>query len=218
MGKFGPGWQIARVPGDPRWRLLGMIVLLGWLLGFESLTAMGQEKPAPPRNSPENDQLRDITGIEEQPHAPARARWPFILGITGVLVMSLFLVTWRYYRQNCNLTEMSPGNWALAELCRIEAQIPSANRGELERYPAVLSEVIRVYLEKRFQLRAPMQTTPEFLHDIRDSTLLPSSHRDLLKDFLERCDLGKFAQVQFTQEECQSLAQAARTFVEQTAE
>ncbi len=63
-----------------------------------------------------------------------------------------------------------------------------------------------------------MQTTPEFLHDIRDATLLPSSHRELLQDFLERCDLGKFAQVQFTKEECQSLAQAARTFVEQTAE
>jgi len=218
MGEFDPGWQIVCVPRDPRWRLLGMVVLTGWLLGFESLTAMGQEKSAPPRNSAENDQLRDITGIEEQPHAPARAWWPFILGITGVLVMSLFLVTWRYYRQNANQAEMAPGSWALAELGRIEAQIPSANRSELERYPVALSEVIRVYLEKRFQLRAPMQTTPEFLDDIRDSTLLPSSHRELLKDFLERCDLGKFAQVQFTKEECQSLAQAARKLVEQTAE
>jgi len=209
--------EIVSSPRRPRWRVLGMIVLLGWLFAFDSWLALGQEKSAP-QSSVANDQLRDITGIEEQPRAPGRVWGPFILVVAGVLVMSLFLVTWRYYRQNSNPAEMSPGAWALAELNRIDEQIRSPGKGQLERYPTALSEVIRVYLEKRFQLRAPRQTTPEFFHAIKDSTLLPPSHRELLKDFLERCDLGKFAQIQFTEDECQTLAHAARKFVEQTAE
>jgi hypothetical protein len=216
MGEREPRWEIICGPRPPCRRFLITIVLLGWMFGFDSSMGMGQEKPAPPEHSAENDQLRDITGIEEPAHAPARAWWPFILGIASLLLMSLFLVTWRYYYQNSNQGEMLPGHWALAELDRIVAQSRSALGDQLERYPTMLSEVIRLYLEKRFQLRASRQTTPEFFQAIKNSTLLSPSHRELLMDFLERCDLGKFAQIQFTKEECQTLAQAAREFVEQT--
>jgi hypothetical protein len=199
-------------------RSLILALLLGWLFGANSLAVMGQEKSTTRQDSTEDTQLRDITGIEEQPHPLARAWWPVILSVAAVLITSLFLVTWRLYRQNSNQPEMLPGPWALNELSRLESQIASGNRDELNRFPTMLSEVFRLYLERRFRLRAPKQTTPEFLRDVQDSNQIPASHRELLKDFLERCDLGKFAQIQFTQEECQALAQAARTFVEQTAE
>jgi hypothetical protein len=190
--------------------------LLAGALTFTSFPAMGQEKSTTRQNSAEDTQLRDITGIEDQSRAPPRAWWPVILGVAGALGMSLFLVTWRFCRQNTNQAKMLPGPWALAELSRIEVQIASADRDELNRYPTKLSEVVRLYLERRFQFRAPRQTTPEFLHDIQDSPLMPASYRELLKDFLERCDLAKFAQIQFPQEECQALAQTARKFVEET--
>jgi hypothetical protein len=180
--------------------------------------AHGQDQSTPPQNSAGGDELRDITGIEESTRAPGRPWWPYVFSLAAVLMMSLFLVGWRYYRRHPDKTELRPGSWALAELARIESLAQGAGKGQLERYPAMLSEVIRAYLDKRFQLRAPRQTTPEFLHDIKDSSLLNSGHRELLKDFLERCDLAKFALVQFSLEKCQALAQSARTFVEETAD
>ena len=132
--------------------------------------------------------------------------------------MSLFLVGWRYYRRNPDRTEVRAGPWALAELERIKVLGRSSNMTDLERYPTLLSEVIRLYLEKRFQLRAPRQTTPEFFHDVEHSTVLSPPQQQLLREFLEHCDLSKFAHIQFSTEEYRALEQAARKFVEQTAE
>jgi len=196
---------------------LGVILLLGCVFGFDLRDARGQDQYAPPPNSPGGDELRDITGIEEPARAPGRPWWPYTLGLAAVLMMSLFLVGWRYYRRHSEKPELSPGSWALTELARIESLAQGAGKGQLEQYPGMLAEVIRAYLDKRFQLRAPWQTTPEFFHDIKDSSLLNSGHRELLKDFLGRCDLAKFAHIQFSLEECRALAQSARKFVEETA-
>jgi hypothetical protein len=163
-------------------------------------------------------QLRDITGIEEHGHVSARPWWPYALGIAAALLMSLFLAGWKYYRRNPEKAELPPGPWAFAQVERIEALLRSSNFADMERYAALLCEVIRLYLEKRFQLRAPRQTTTEFFHDIKDSKLLTAAHQELLKDFLERCDLSKFAHLQFSQEEYRALGQAAQRFVEETAE
>ena len=201
-----------------RGHCLGVILLLGCVLAFDPRLARGQDPSTPPPNSTGGDELRDITGIEQAARAPARPWWPYTFGSAAVLMMSLFLVGWRYYRRSSDKTELHSGSWALAELERIESLARGAGQGQLERYPAMLSEMIRVYLDKRFQLRAPRQTTPEFFHDIKDSSLFNSGHRQLLKDFLERCDLAKFAHIQFTLEECRALAQSARKFVEETAE
>src|ERR1700756_3442203 len=191
--------------------LVAIVLLLGaFQLGTRA--AHGQD-----RSSIDSEELKDITGIEESARAPARPWWPYTFGLAGMLMTGLFLVGWRYYRRHPDKTELRPASWALAELERIESLGQDAGEGQLERYPGMLSEVIRAYLEKRFQLRAPRQTTPEFFHDIKDSTILNSGHRELLKDFLQRCDLAKFAHVQFSLEECRGLAKSARKFVEETA-
>ncbi len=205
--------SLSRVRGH----CLGVILFLACMLAFDSRLAHGQDQSTPLQSSLGDDELRDITGIEEPARAPARPWWPYTFGLAAMLMMSLFLVGWRYYRRHPDKTELRPGSWALAELERIESLACEAGQGQPERYPALLSEVIRAYLEKRFQLRAPRQTTPEFLHDIKDSSLLNSGHRELLKDFLERCDLAKFAHIQFSLEECRALTQSARKFVEETA-
>ena len=192
--------------------LVGIVLLLGvFELGARS--ACCQE-----RTSLVSDELKDITGIEESAKAPARLWWPYTLGLAVVLLMSLFLVGWRYYRRQPDKSDLPPGIWALTELERLESLAQGANDDRLQRYPGMLSHVIRTYLEKRFELRASRQTTPEFLHAIKESPLLNAGHRELLKDFLERCDLAKFANLQFSPEEYRALAQSARKFVEETAQ
>ena len=56
-----------------------------------------------------------------------------------------------------------------------------------------VSAAIRLYLEERFDLRAPERTTEEFLFELQGSPLLTPDQKQTLGDFLARCDLVKFA-------------------------
>lgn len=56
-----------------------------------------------------------------------------------------------------------------------------------------LSDITRHYLEDRFGLEAPEQTTEEFLREAARSRLLSDAHQQLTREFLEQCDLVKFA-------------------------
>ena len=61
---------------------------------------------------------------------------------------------------------------------------------------AGLTDVVRHYLETRFQLRAERQTTAEFLSDLeRNDRLLEDRDRKFLRSFLASADMVKFARV-----------------------
>jgi hypothetical protein len=63
----------------------------------------------------------------------------------------------------------------------------------VEPFYVELSAILRRYLEDRFNLRAPEQTTEEFLRDAATSGTLSEPHQALARRFLEQCDLVKFA-------------------------
>jgi hypothetical protein len=194
--------------------LLRVTIALCLVFGFSSL---GRSQDAPPSSrSPGTDALRDITGIEEAPPTPVQPWWPYGLAIAITMTASLLLAGWKYYRGSLGETKEIPGACALTEMRRIDSlHLPDS--GQIEQFHRLYSEVIRQYLEKRFHLSASRQTTPEFLQTMGVSPLLTPLQRTALKDFLERCDLAKFAQVQFPVEECRSLSQSAQLFVIQTS-
>ena len=80
-----------------------------------------------------------------------------------------------------------------------------------------LSNTLRRYLEIRFYLPAEEQTTAEFLDGMRRSPLLTDEQQLLLRDFLERCDLVKFARVVPPRQESLATAGMARKFINDTA-
>ncbi len=79
-----------------------------------------------------------------------------------------------------------------------------------------LSAIVRRYLEQRYGLRAPELTTEEFLNVAAARAELKASHRELLIQFLERCDRVKFAGYRPDAEESLATLAAARGFVEDT--
>jgi hypothetical protein len=168
-----------------------------------------------PSSSTDPGEMRDITGIEDIPKVPSRPWWPYALAMAAATVMSLFLVGWKYGRRFWGEKEPAPGPWALAELQRVDS-LDLLESDQVEKYHALYSNVIRQYLERRFNLRASHQTTQEFLQAMGSSPVLNSIQKDLLSAFLERCDLAKFAKVRFRKEECLALGQSARLFVEKT--
>jgi hypothetical protein len=63
----------------------------------------------------------------------------------------------------------------------------------IDGFYVTLSGIVRRYLESRFGLHSPEQTTDEFLDGLARSPELERGHRDLLQEFLEGADLVKFA-------------------------
>ena len=106
---------------------------------------------------------------------------------------------------------LSPEQQALQELARLDAWATA----DPAAYHTALSDVVRRYLADHFSLPAMRRTTAEFLETIRRSGRLPAEQQALLCDFLERCDLAKFAPVGASAEERREAADLARALVEQ---
>jgi hypothetical protein len=79
-----------------------------------------------------------------------------------------------------------------------------------------LSDLIRRYLEDRFELRAPELTTEEFLGVAADSPDLSDEHKGFLRDFLQSADMVKFARFVPGEVEINEALDLARRFLEQT--
>jgi hypothetical protein len=79
-----------------------------------------------------------------------------------------------------------------------------------------LSSIIRRYLEDRFGLRAPERTTEEFIREATTSRFLSSDHQILTSEFLEQCDLVKFARYQAGREDMKNGYRAAERLVRET--
>lgn len=80
----------------------------------------------------------------------------------------------------------------------------------------LVSDTVRVYLEERFNLRAPERTTEEFLDELQASPILTRDHKQTLGEFLLGCDLVKFARHEPAQTELQAIYDAAVRLVEET--
>ena len=65
-------------------------------------------------------------------------------------------------------------------------------------------------------MRAPERTTEEFLDELQSSALLSYSQKQLLGDFLMRCDLVKFAKHEPALEQLRELYQSALKLVDET--
>jgi hypothetical protein len=161
-------------------------------------------------------ELRDLhVGVEDLPAQPSSSSWLLWVGL-GFVALGLLYGVWELRRRfSTPPPEPPPHQWALGELKRLEKMNLPAT-GQAERYPTLLSDVVRSYLERRFQLQAQRQTTAEFLDGVRGTDHLNPAQLDRLREFLERCDLAKFAQVIPAAEECKTLGEMARQLVQET--
>ena len=72
------------------------------------------------------------------------------------------------------------------------------------------------YIENRFKLRAPEMTTEEFLDSLKQTDALTAKHKELLAEFLNLCDIVKFAKFGPSITEIEESFNSARRFVEET--
>jgi hypothetical protein len=93
---------------------------------------------------------------------------------------------------------------------------PRPGAPEMDAFFVELSGVIRRYLEDRFGLRSPELTTEEFLEELAESPDLVRTHQRMLRDFLSRADLVKFAHFVPELGDVEESLDSARRFLETT--
>jgi hypothetical protein len=92
------------------------------------------------------------------------------------------------------------------------------DKGEIKLFYQRISGIVRHYIENRFGLHAPEQTTEEFLSGLEIAENFPDKYKPLLKNFLKHCDLVKFAEHKPEKEDIQNTFDSCKAFIEGTAE
>ncbi|MBN2453149.1 MAG: hypothetical protein JXB40_02660 [Candidatus Omnitrophica bacterium] len=141
--------------------------------------------------------------------------WFLVGGI--ILLLAIFATALAAYIKARNRAPVRlPHETALEELEAIRAQF--LRGGDIKEYYVGVSDCVRRYIERAFRLKAPEMTTEEFLDSLRDSSSLTVPQKDLLKGFLNACDLVKFARYRPTGAEAENVYTTAKSFVEETKE
>jgi len=149
---------------------------------------------------------------------PENFLWIFILLGLLLLVGIIFLI--RYYlskKPAISKIEIPKKPWEVA-LERLTALLQKdfIAKGYIKEFYFELGNIVRHYIEDRFLLKAPEMTTPEFLDHIKKHSPLSADHKLLLKDFLNCCDMVKFAKYGPTEKEVEDSIFAAQKFIKET--
>ena len=157
------------------------------------------------------NELRDI-----RPPVAISSGWEWLWWVVGALLVALLCyLFWRWLRKRKALAQVvpvvPPHVRALRGLEDALGQI-----GDARTFCIMVSDTIRIYLEERFAFRAPERTTEEFLYELQGTNLLTDTQKLSLGDFLERCDLVKFARYEPFETELRDLHASAVRLVEET--
>jgi hypothetical protein len=142
-----------------------------------------------------------------------------ILAIAALAIIAALLIRYFMRRQKAppTIKVIPPHEIALTALNALRHR-GFIERGEAEPFYVELSAIIRIYLEDRFNLRAPEQTTEEFIRTSSQSNVLSLEHRQLTQDFLEQSDLVKFARFEPSSEDMIRAWDAGAKLVRETVE
>jgi hypothetical protein len=134
----------------------------------------------------------------------------FALAFVGLAVLGL-LIWMVVRRQKPTARAKSPRERALEALGRIQDQIASLDP---YRFSIRVSDILRHYVTEQYDLPVTRQTSVEFLERLRKVSPFSEDEKALLEDFLNRCDLIKFARYEATTADSHMLLEEATRFVQ----
>jgi len=153
-------------------------------------------------------------GPREKPGGPV---WPWLLAGALVVVAAAPFAARALLAAGARRRRRSAYEVARGELDAL-LYGPRPDASAMDLFFVRLSSIVRRYLEDRFALRSPELTTEEFLEQLSGSPELVRSHQALLRDFLQRADLVKFAHYVPDAAAVEESIQAAHRFLEETRE
>jgi hypothetical protein len=157
-----------------------------------------------------DEDIRDIRGAK---YVSPDWIWSAV-GAAALLLIVMGYCLWRW-RRDRRPAPLLPFEIALQRLEALRALMQPARARE---FSTAVSDIVRSYIELRFNVTATRRTTEEFLRDLlQTSDASLARHQGLLGDFLYQCDFVKFAASSLTIQNMETLLQSARVFVLETA-
>jgi hypothetical protein len=183
------------------------LALFLFLIGFGIATLEAQTTPNSAANP--TSAAQDIHDIRGPLPIPSTDSIYFWIAVSAAILV-LLVAAWLWYRRFKKLSKL-PYQIALERLEKARALMKAETARE---FSIEVSEIVRSFIEERFAVRAAHQTTEEFLHELLEpSDALLARHQELLGEFLNHCDLAKFALWCLSVEEMEGMYASARTFV-----
>jgi len=135
--------------------------------------------------------IKDIIGPKPLP----RRWWPYVL--IALVIAAVGAVVYWLYRRKMKAVDMPeippepPYDIAIRSLILLkEENLPG--KGKIKKYYSELSEIIRYYIQGRFDIIAVEATTYELKRRLKHPEL-PKDKKTTTLDFLNRSDMVKFA-------------------------
>lgn len=154
------------------------------------------------------EQLHDIAPPVDYSLLPA---WVIYGGALVALVLCVLIGRWLGRRSQRPKPQPSPRTRTLELLDRISREIETLSPYQ---FSIRVSDILRRYVTDQYQLPVTRQTSVEFLAALTKASPFSDDERSLLEDFLNRCDLIKFARYDATIEDSRLLLEEATRFVQ----
>src|SRR5436190_4479186 len=143
-------------------------------------------------------------------------RWLSVWWALGLFVLAGLLFWFWRYRQKRRAEQPAAPIIPAHVRAKQKLQEALALIGQPREFCILVSDTVRWYLEERFDFRAPERTTEEFLYELQATSLLTPDQKQSLGEFLNRCDLVKFARYEPGEPELRELHSSALRLVEET--
>ena len=151
----------------------------------------------------------------EQIAAAQRRTWPWVVAGAAAAVVFAGIVVYLVRRPRVG-PPPRPAHEVALEALRALAARDLVAQGLIEPFFVEITRIVRDYIEAKFGLRAPEQTTEEFLAGLASSSVV-ARHKDTLAPFLAAADEVKFARATPDTNVIQRTFDTARDFVLQTS-
>jgi hypothetical protein len=176
-----------------------------------ALSTPPPSRPAP--SAPEAPPLPDLRDIAPPLDVFPYPTWMVVVAaiLAALVVIGLIWLIVRAVRNRPPPLPPSARSVALRELQHLRQGVSQADP---YTFSVAVSDVLRRYVSAEYRTRATEQTSPEFLAAISHSVKFADAERQQLAEFLEGCDLIKFARIDATSADSERLLESATRFVD----
>lgn len=164
-----------------------------------------------------SSKLADIKPIHKLPgRVPP---WLWITAGTALIAFLIGLITTKLWKNRETILPKTPP--VPPHVIAFRALETLRNKGLLENdecnpFYTELSMILRTYLDGRFNLNAPDETTEEIVEEMSRSPELSGTQRNILQDFMRQADMVKFAKGHPDRTTMEAAFDTTKQFVEET--